>query len=130
MSLGIFAFGIVGLVGLMPVALTTHKEAKVSTVLSQIQQHLTAELILTDGANLAKLNGLQRNFDFEGKEITSGQIAYSAKIVLVDAILPGGSTSASLRRAALIVIPNPTGMPSIPTDKPTSGVLVTKAENA
>ncbi len=129
-ALGLFAFGIVGLVGLIPVALNTHREAKVSTVLSQIQQRLTAELLLTDGAKLASLNGVQRNFDVEGKEITSGSIAYSAKIVLVDATLPGGATSASLRRAALIAIPNPGGATDIPTSEVTSGILVAKAENA
>jgi hypothetical protein len=99
-------------------------------VLSQIQQRLTAELMLTDGAKLANLNGVQRNFDFEGKEIASGPIAYSAKIVLDTATLPGGSTSSSLRRATLIALPNPTGMASIPTDKATSGILVAKAEDA
>lgn len=130
MALGIFAFAIVGLVGLIPVALTTHKEAKVSTVLCQIQQRLTAELILTDGAKLDALDGVQRNFDVEGKEIVTGQIAYSAKIVFENATLPGGTTSVSLRRAKLIALPNPTGIGSIPTDKATAGVLVAKAENA
>jgi uncharacterized protein (TIGR02598 family) len=129
MALGIFAFAIVGLVGLIPVALTCHKEAKVSTVLSQIQQRLTAELMLTDGAKLANLNGVQRNFDVEGREITSGQIAYSAKIVLTNAALPGGTASASLQRAVLIAVPNPTGT-DIPTTKATSGILVAKAEDA
>jgi uncharacterized protein (TIGR02598 family) len=129
MALGIFSFAIVGLVGLIPVSVATHKEAKVSTVLSQIQQRLTAELILTDGAKLSNLDGVQRNFDVEGREITSGPIAYSAKVVLTDVTLPGGATSTSIRRAVLIAVPNPSGAASLPADKATSGILVSKADD-
>lgn len=129
MALGIFAFAIMGLIGLLPVALSTHKEAKVSTVLSQIQQRLAAELVLTDGARIANLSGVQRNFDVEGREITVGNIAYSAKIILTSATLPGGAVSASLQRAVLIAVPNPAGT-NISSTAATSGLLVAKAENA
>lgn len=129
MALGIFAFAVMGLIGLIPVALTTHKEAKVSTVLSQIQQRLAAELMLTDGSKIANLSGVQRNFDVEGREITSGAIAYSSKIILTSATLPGGTASASLQRAILIAVPNPAGT-NISSTTATAALLVAKAEDA
>lgn len=133
MALGIFAFGIMGLLGLLPVALQTHQDAKVSTVLAQIQQRLAAELLLTDGAKLSELTTTQRNFDVEGRELGSseaGKTVYSAKLMLTNAVLPGGAASSSLQRATLYAVTNPAGTANFVATTPTAAIVVSKAENA
>ena len=54
MALGIFAFAVIGLMGMLPIALQTHRDAKNETVLSQIKQRLAAEVLLNAGAQLIK----------------------------------------------------------------------------
>lgn len=133
MALGIFIFAIVGIVGLLPVAVETHRKAKVDTVLTQIQQRLAAELLLTDGARLDALASTQRNFDVEGRELAAPEAAltvYSAKLTLNAATLPGGVSSASLRRATLYAVENPAANPDIPTTRPTASMHVAKSESA
>ncbi len=132
LALGIFSFAIMALFGLLPVAMQTHQDSKASTVLAQIQQRLVAELLLTDGAVLDTVSTGQRNFDGEGRELESAEsnlTVYSSKLEVLPVSLPGGSTSQSLRRAALWAVENPSGK-AIAAAVPTSGILLSEAENA
>lgn len=135
MSLGLFAFGTLGLIGLLPVALNNHQEAKVDTVLAQITQRLSAEVMLTDAERLAALNGFVRAFDWEGRELDNPNDAsavYRARIEIRDFAAPGSSgASPSLRRAVIFAMRDPAG------DKITSSgalaagsVLVARADAA
>jgi len=138
MALGIFAFAIIGLVGLIPVALTTHKEAKVSTVLSQIQQRLAAEVLLTDGASLAQLQTSPRLFDAEGGELDpskaseASKAVYRARIEIQNFLPPGAlTTSSSLQRVVLFAVQDPTaGGTILAAAKASGSLLVAKAESA
>ncbi len=132
LSLGIFSFAIMALLGLLPVALQTHREAKSSTVLAQIQQRLVAELLLTDGALIDAVAVRQRNFDVEGRELTAAEsesTVYSAKMEVSPVSLPGGATSQSLKCAALWAVENPAGGAIVATH-PTSAILLAEAETA
>lgn len=137
MSLGIFAFAMMGLVGLLPVAMNTHKEAKTSTVLSQIQQRLAAEVLLTDGAKLAQLQTdwqtSPRLFDAEGGELQANegtQAVYRAKIEIQNFQPPGASAaSSSLQRVVFFAVQDPGGN-LLASAKASGSLLVAKAESA
>lgn len=51
-ALGIVSFAMVGLIGLLPIGLTTSREAINTTVESQIVQSLSSDLLITDFSNL------------------------------------------------------------------------------
>ena len=137
MALGIFVFAVMGLVGLIPVAVTTHRDAKISTVLSQIRQRLAAEVMLTDGASLAALSAdLSKSpklFDNEGRELGPAEkdkAIYRATIVLTNFTPPGSSvSSSSLQRVVFYAVQDPVG--NLIGSAPASGsLLVSKAETA
>jgi uncharacterized protein (TIGR02598 family) len=139
MALGIFAFAMMGLIGLIPVALTTHRDAKLDTVLAQIKQRLAAEVLLTDGAELADLasNGTDRAFDAEGVEIEEGsanadsRTVYRGRIALDTFTPPGSPQSQSLQRVLLYAVQDPTpGKTILNAASPSGSVLVPKAESA
>ena len=133
-ALGIFAFAVLGLMGMLPIALQTHRDAKLDTVLSQIKQRLAAEVLLTDGANLANLSENVKIFDVEGRELTASapdiDVVYRARIALEDFQIPGTSlTSTSLQRIVFYALQDPSGH-LISTAQPSGAILVSRAENA
>jgi uncharacterized protein (TIGR02598 family) len=133
-ALGVFAFAVLGLMGMLPIALQTHRDAKLDTVLSQIKQRLAAEVLLTDGANLASLSEGVKKFDVEGRELTASapdiDVVYRAKITLEDFQIPGTSlTSASIQRIVFYAIQDPANN-LIAKAPPSGSILVSKAENA
>lgn len=137
MALGIFSFALMGLLGLIPAAVTTHREAKLDTVLTQIKQRLAAEVLLTDGAELQALNNFTRAFDVEGREIEIGdsdaaaRTVYRGKIVLQNFQTPGGHSSDSLQRVVLYAVHDPTsGGELLDKARPSGSMLVPKAETA
>lgn len=135
MSLGIFAFGTLGLIGLLPVALTNHQEAKLDTVLAQITQRLAAEVVLTDAERLLQLDGFVRAFDAEGRELPSSSdsaAVYRARIALETFETPGLLTgSQSLRRAVIYAMHDPVGNKIGAANAVATGsVLVARAESA
>ena len=133
-ALGIFAFAVLGLMGMLPIALQTHRDAKLDTVLSQIKQRLAAEVLLTDGANLANLSENVKIFDVEGRELASNapdiDIVYRAKIALQPFQVPGSTlASSSLQRIVFYALQDPAG--NLIADAPPNGsILVSRAENA
>jgi uncharacterized protein (TIGR02598 family) len=130
-ALGVFAFAVLGLMGMLPIALQTHRDAKLDTVLSQIKQRLAAEVLLTDGANLANLSEEVKIFDVEGRELTADiDVVYRAKITLEDFQIPGTSlTSTSLQRIVFYALQDPVGN-LILNAPPNGAILVSRAENA
>ena len=133
-ALGVFAFAVLGLMGMLPIALQTHRDAKLDTVLSQIKQRLAAEVLLTDGANLANLSENVKKFDVEGREFTDSaadiDVVYRAKITLEDFQIPGTSlTSTSLQRIVFYALQDPVGN-LILNAPPNGAILVSRAENA
>jgi uncharacterized protein (TIGR02598 family) len=130
-ALGVFAFAVLGLMGMLPIALQTHRDAKLDTVLSQIKQRLAAEVLLTDGANLANLSEDVKIFDVEGRELTADiDVVYRAKITLEDFQIPGTSlTSTSLQRIVFYALQDPVGN-LILNAPPNGAILVSRAENA
>jgi uncharacterized protein (TIGR02598 family) len=134
MALGIFAFAVLGLMGMIPIALQTHKDAKLDTVLSQIKQRLAAEALLTDGAQLANLSTIEKKFDVEGRELALNapdiDIVYRAKIALQPFQIPGTtSNSSSLQRIVFYALQDPAGN-LISNAPPNGSILVSRAENA
>ena len=134
MALGIFAFAVLGLMGMIPIALQTHKDAKLDTVLSQIKQRLAAEALLTDGAQLANLSTIEKKFDAEGRELALNapdiDIVYRAKIALQPFQIPGTtSNSSSLQRIVFYALQDPAGN-LISNAPPNGSILVSRAENA
>jgi uncharacterized protein (TIGR02598 family) len=134
LALGLFSFAVLGLVGMIPIALKTHREAKNDTVLSQIKQRLAAEALLTDGAELAKLDSNEKKFDVEGRELSSTaadiDVVYRAKIALQPFQVPGTSlTSSSLQRIVFYALQDPAGN-LIANAPPSGSILVSRAENA
>jgi uncharacterized protein (TIGR02598 family) len=133
-ALGLFSFAVLGLMGMIPIALRTHKEAKLDTVLSQIKQRLAAEALLTDGAQLATLSTSVKKFDVEGRELATNapdiDVVYRAKISLQPFQVPGTTlTSSSLQRIVFYALQDPAG--NLIADAPPNGsILVSRAENA
>ena len=133
-ALGIFAFAVLGLMGMLPIALQTHRDAKLDTVLAQIKQRLAAEVLLTDGAKLTSLSTIEKKFDVEGRELASNapdiDIVYRAKIALQPFQVPGSTlASSSLQRIVFYALQDPAG--NLIADAPPNGsILVSRAENA
>lgn len=134
-ALAIFSFAVMGLVGLLPIAIGAHKEAKLKTVLSQITQRMAAEVQLTDGSQISNLDGVTRMFDVEGVELSNSEAnraVYRARIE-VDAVSMPGSTSpsGSLQRVELYAVQDPNGtVINTSALTPAAFLLVSKAENA
>lgn len=135
LALAIFSFAVMALVGLLPVAINNHREAKLNTILSQISQRMTAEVLLSDGSQLSALNEVTRYFDYDGVELGEAQASkayYRAKIVLTPTFqLPGSATSTSLQRIELYAVQDPKGsLIGSSSLKPTTSMLIPKAESA
>ncbi|GAB4182392.1 MAG: hypothetical protein Fur0032_23450 [Terrimicrobiaceae bacterium] len=138
MSLGIFSFAMMGLLGLIPAAVIAHRDAKLDTVLAQIKQRLAAEVLLTDGNALAALNNFDRAFDAEGIEIMPGspnadaRTVYRGKIMIETFTPPGAAgQSQSLQRILLYAVQDPTsGKTILNAAQPSGSLLIPKAESA
>ena len=118
MALGLFAFAVIGIVGLLPVALETHRAARQDTVLAQIGQRLSAEVLQTDFSKLSAVSGVIRYFDEQGIEVAPGSGSariYSAKVQVANLELPDepAYASASARRVELYVRHDPAGSGTI-----------------
>lgn len=135
LAVGIFSFGVLSLIGLLPVALTNHQEAKLDTILAQITQRLAAEVVLTDAERLTQLHGLRRAFDVEGRELSDvadPRAVYQARVALDTFIAPGSAAaSSSLRRAVIYAVHDPAGTKiNTPAAPPVGAILVARAESA
>ncbi|PTX93015.1 hypothetical protein DB345_15365 [Spartobacteria bacterium LR76] len=83
-SLGIVAFVMVSLVGLLPAGLSNFQTAISQTIESQIVQGLSEEIALTDFSNLSDLAGKKFTYDNSGISTIAGDPAtiYTATVKL------------------------------------------------
>ncbi len=133
LALGIFAFGIIATVGLIPIALQTHLDARIETIRAQIHQRLAAEALLTDYAKIDQLNGKLRYFDAEGLEVfephapNAGRpIIFTSKMVVAPASIPAAYLAGSMKKVTFYALHDPArrGVPA--AAKPTGSILVPK----
>ncbi|MBC8001056.1 MAG: Verru_Chthon cassette protein B [Opitutaceae bacterium] len=133
LALGIFSFAIVGIVGLIPIALQTHMDAKTGTIQAQIHQSLAAEALLTDFSKLTELNGKLRYFDEEGVEVFDGSSAqriaqriFTSKMVVTSVSLPPSYTPESMTKVIFYAIRDPAQKGISASTKATGSILVAK----
>ena len=83
-SLGIVAFAMVSLVGMLPAGLSNFRTAMATTIEAQIVQALTDDILVTDFSNLSKLTNQEYTYDSRGVATVSGDAGtvYTAKITL------------------------------------------------
>lgn len=104
LALGICVFAVLPVVGLLPMALRSAKEATDTTQQSKIIQRVANELLQTPFAQLpSRLS--DRQFDYDGTEVEiGGDVYYTAGVSLADLSLPGATdTSAKIYRVAINV---------------------------
>jgi uncharacterized protein (TIGR02598 family) len=87
LSMGVISVAMVSVLGLLPVGLTTFRQAMTNTVESQIVQGLSNDVLLTNFDNLQDLAGEEYDFDNDGRPIKSGGTAgnpriYTARMIL------------------------------------------------
>lgn len=70
-AIGIFAFCIVALIGLLQVALTSVRESQVDSSLASVMGNLSARLNTIDAAKLAGVDGTNQYFDLTGMPVAS-----------------------------------------------------------
>jgi len=130
MALGIFAFAIVGIIALMPIALKTHMDAKIQTVQTQIGQRLAAEALLTDYSQLMQLDQKIRYFNGEGVEVSNppanGErpIVFTSKTVIAAVTLPSSYSPGSSKNVIFYAIHDPGVKGVTGSVKPTGSILI------
>jgi uncharacterized protein (TIGR02598 family) len=83
-SLGIVAFAMVSLVGLLPAGLSNFRMAMSNTIEAQIVQALSEDIAVTDFANLPNLADQKFTFDSRGVEtpVDGTGVIYTATVAL------------------------------------------------
>jgi uncharacterized protein (TIGR02598 family) len=78
-SIGVVAFAMIAMLGLLPVGLTTFQEASTLSVRSQIVQAISNEIARSDSTNIA---ATEYYFDNEGNRLEAGQVGrvYTASV--------------------------------------------------
>jgi uncharacterized protein (TIGR02598 family) len=144
LALGIVAFSLVTLLGVMPMGLATFHKAVETSVSSQIVQQVVSDVEQTDFSTLtASSTGVTqlglRYFDDQGNELssaTSPGAIYQVNVVInTSPVLSGGSTTAAPSLACLTIdiVANPgnaaltynTGSLTVIPD-PTHGIYVSR----
>ena len=104
LALGLCVFAVLPVVGLLPMALRSAKDATDTTQQSKIIQRVANELLQTPFAQLpSRLT--DRQFDYDGMEVaTGGDVYYTAGVSLADLSIPGATdSSAKIYRVAINV---------------------------
>ena len=116
LCIGIVAFAFLGVFSLLPVGLSTFRQAIDNSLGSQIVQRLVGEAQQTDYPTLIATAAYQRYFDEQGNEVTSDKdYLYTAEIsVTAPTTLPNASTppTASLATVTIKLANNPGHNPS------------------
>jgi uncharacterized protein (TIGR02598 family) len=111
LALGIMAFSLVSILGLVPGGLSTFRAAMNTSVSSQIVQQIVSDLRQVDWRSLADLQavaGEPRYYDDQGRELEAGaQSAIYRVDVRVEAQDLGGVVSDNLVRAVVEISHNP-----------------------
>ncbi len=93
-AIGIVSFILLTMLGLMPVGLSTLRQAMDQTVEGQIAQKLNGDILMTPFSQIAdKYSGRTIYFNEEGVETNASESRYKAKVSLGSASYPGASTN-------------------------------------
>lgn len=137
MAIGIFSFGFVAMIGLLPVGLNVSRQAIETTISSQIVQQLTTQALQTDFSLLEKLEEAKPYyFDDQGKELAANdgqsetslmeKSSYKAGFAVdTNTALPSNTTSQRLATVTVFVL-NTHGSTAIASKDWTSTAGVTK----
>lgn len=114
LAIGIVSFSLLAILGLMPVGLTTMRQAMDSTIETQIVRQISAEMLLTPFSQLGDaVNKPPRCFDDEG-QLQSAETAntrYWATLSLANPVFPGSANatvlSNSLSAVRVVVVRGP-----------------------
>lgn len=93
-AIGIVSFILLTMLGLMPVGLSTLRQAMDQTVEGQIVQKLNGDILMTPFSQIAdKYSGQTIYFNEEGVETNAYGSRYRANVSLGSASYPGASTN-------------------------------------
>ena len=107
MALGIIAFSVMALIGLIPTGLSTFHKAVGLSVGTQIVQHVVADVQQSDFSQLSQQN-TPLYFDDQGNQVASSKFLYEVNVVVnTPAGMPGGGTSPNLASVLIEVVRNP-----------------------
>jgi uncharacterized protein (TIGR02598 family) len=114
LALGIVAFSMLTLLGLVPLGLTTFHKAINASVSSQIVQHVVTDFQQSDFSGLSQQNPILY-FDDQANELNvatagstpPGAIYYVNVVVNTPALMPGGTPSANLASVIIEIVSNP-----------------------
>ena len=113
MAIGIISFGLLSVMGLIPVGLDTLRKAMDQTVEAQIVQKLNGKILLTPFGQLdTDYSGKSFFYDQEGVEVSgSANAIFSAMTSLTQAVYPGVSVdvASSLRQVQIDITRLPEG---------------------
>lgn len=97
LCLGVVAFALVALMGILPVGLMSAREAITQTAQTQILKRISSELELLPFTDLSAYIAQSRTYDYDGKETTnSSDAVYEVKLSAAAANYPGSSNVAGL----------------------------------
>ncbi|HSI84972.1 MAG: Verru_Chthon cassette protein B [Candidatus Methylacidiphilales bacterium] len=82
-SLGVVSFGMLSILGMLPVGLSMFNKARSNTVEAQIVQGISNEILLTDFGHLAAMADQTFYFDNEGKSLPGTDVAQKIYTVVV-----------------------------------------------
>lgn len=103
-ALGLVAFAVLSVIGLLPIGLATMREAMNQTVTAQIIREISAELLLTP---FQQINGYIEStpifFDSEGKRAQNTNAYYRVELSMTDSMFPGSGVSSSLTKSVCCV---------------------------
>lgn len=127
MAIGIVAFALVGMLGLLPAGLTTFRKAMDTSTSSHIVQQMVTDLQQGDFGALSQPQAI-RYFDDQGNSMTSPAEAdgtqalyYVNTVAQTPSSLPGGPSS-SLATVTVEIVKNPSHQ-TLQRDPVTQGVL-------
>jgi uncharacterized protein (TIGR02598 family) len=106
LALGIIAFAFVAIVGLIPVGLSTARDAMETSVRSQIVQRVVSDVKQTD---LQDIDGGDLSFDDQANPVSVGNAdkIYDVRVALANVVLPSAPANADLQRVTITVVNNP-----------------------
>jgi uncharacterized protein (TIGR02598 family) len=111
LALGIVAFSVITLVGLIPMGLTTFHKAVATSVSSQIVQQVVTDVQQTDFNQLLASNTQPlRYFDDQGNELSSATapgVVYNVNVVVNTPVGLTGGNSSNLACLNIEIVSNP-----------------------
>jgi uncharacterized protein (TIGR02598 family) len=112
LAMGIIAFALVAVLGLVPPGLSTFRKAVTTSIGTQIVQQVVSDIRQTDFDSLST-QPAWRYFDDQGQEYASvqttgtGRVIYHVNVQITKPVtLPGGNTS-NLARVNIEIVNNP-----------------------